>query len=101
MSNLENAANEEHVKEKSKKERSEFDRDNADLIFLLNHIQFKRFIWKFLEFTNVNGDPFNPNSAIMARNVGTGNAGRYVMAKINDANPKALITMKEEVTKNV
>lgn len=96
MDNLKNAADEETVSKSAEKEKNNVRREIDDLRFLLKHQQFKRFIWSVLSYTGVYESPFNLNAALTNLNIGRGEVGRFLMAKINDADARALVTMKEE-----
>jgi hypothetical protein len=100
MNSVKNAADEDEVREMERDEKKHARNELEDLRALLKLPQFKRFIWNVLVYCAPLEDPLNTNTVLMASNIGRGNVGRMIIAKISDADPSAFFKLKEEA-KNV
>lgn len=96
MDHITNVADENQVKKAAVREKSKADIENADMKFLLNTVQFRRFAWKFLAHCKVFETPIDWNGSRQYYNIGIQDAGRKFLAEITDADSKALVKMMEE-----
>jgi hypothetical protein len=100
MDNVKNAADEDAVKKMASDEKKHARNELEDFRYLLKLPQFKRVIWNLLEYCAPFESPLHTNAIMMANNIGRGDVGRNLIAKISDADPAALFKLKEEA-KNV
>jgi hypothetical protein len=90
-----NAADEENVKTRKRKEESVRDRELHDLRTLMGTVEGRRFIWRLLDRAGVFRTSFTGNSTTFF-NEGMRNIGLIVLADITEAcSDNYLLMMKE------
>lgn len=92
---VQNAADAKQVKEARDQERYTKKEERDDLLFLLNSMSGRRYLWKLLEHCRVFASVFEPNSKI-AYNSGMQDVGHYILAEIIEARPEAYLLMMKE-----
>lgn len=95
-----NAGDPKQVKDAKKAERFRTIQEEDDIRFLLTLPQFRRYIWKKLEYANVFASIW-VGSAEIHRLAGRQEFGQIILAEICDANPDAFVQMMKENKWNV
>lgn len=70
-----------------------------DLRFVLMDVRGRRVFWQFLAFCGVFETPFGYDDRTTSRNIGRGDAGRWLIAQIGQARPTAIAEMMQEAHK--
>lgn len=91
---VKNAADEEQVKKAARKEKSEEDRFQNAMLDMLDSKPGRLVLWKILEHCRVFGSVFQEGR--VEYNAGKQDVGHFLMGKITEARPEALIEMMRE-----
>ena len=94
-----NAADEEGVKSRKRKDESARDRELHDLRTLMQSIEGRRFIWRLLDRAGVFRTSFTGNSTTFF-NEGQRNMGLIVLADVHEACADKYILMMTEAKKD-
>lgn len=90
-----NAADEENVRTRKRKDESIRDRELADLKMVMDSLEGRRFVWRLLDKAGVFRTSFTGNSATFF-NEGMRNIGLIVMADLNESCPDKYLQMMTE-----
>lgn len=90
-----NAGDEEQVKERGKKQKTERDRELDDLRAILDTKHGRRFIWRLLGATELFSVSKVMNASIYALE-GKREVGKMVYGDLMEANPEAYLLMMKE-----
>lgn len=89
---MKNVADKNQVDRAKQKEKFNREDELKDLQFILNSIEGKRFVWRYLEKCGVFQSSFTGNSETYFRE-GERNIGLQLLADITEANVESLIEM--------
>lgn len=92
---VKNAADPKQVKEAKKSEKFKRRDELDDIRFLLQFKQFRRFIWRVLQFCNVFSSIWRPSAEIHHLS-GKQDTGHFVMGEVTEASPDAFLMMMKE-----
>jgi hypothetical protein len=98
---VKNAADREQVKEAGSKKQLQKKQKQADLKFVLETAQGKRFLWGLLKKCGIFETSYDSNPHTVYFKEGRRNLGLELIAEINDASPEALEAMMTESKKFV
>jgi len=90
-----NAADPAQVKEAERKERFGRERELEDVRFILQTLQGRRLIWRYLALCGVFRTSFTGNSHTFF-NEGERNIGLKLLADVNEADPESYLKMMKE-----
>lgn len=94
-----NAADEENVRTRKRKDESIRDRELADLKMVMDSLEGRRFVWRLLDKAGVFRTSFTGNSATFF-NEGMRNMGLVVLADVHEACAEQYIQMMTEAKKD-
>jgi hypothetical protein len=97
---MRNASDPEKVKESKEKSQRRRDREIDDMKFILNTVQGRRILHKYLSQSGVWQSSFTGNSETFFRE-GERNMGLKMLADINDADPEFLMIMTKEAKQDL
>jgi hypothetical protein len=92
---VKNAADKKQVRKAAQKEQSRRDKELNDLRFILNDVQGRRFLWRYLGECGVFRSSFTGSSETFFRE-GERNVGLKLINDIHEASPEAYILMIKE-----
>lgn len=92
---VQNAANPEEIKKRSKQDKLNDTQEKLDLEWILSTPQGRRFIWKFLTTAGIFQSSFTGNSTTFF-NEGKRDIGLKLLAEVTEANPDAYTLMMKE-----
>jgi len=92
---MKNVADREQVKEAGKREKWKYRQDKDDLLHLLQQKQFRRYVWRWLEYTKVFSSIWRC-SAEIHRLAGRQEMGQDMMVEVTQADPDAFLKMMKE-----
>lgn len=90
-----NAADEDQVKGRKRKDRRIRERELADIKAIMSAVEGRRYMWKLLDRAGIYRSSFTGNSTTFF-NEGQRNLGLSVLADINESCPELYLTMLEE-----
>ena len=90
-----NAADEDQVKDAGNKAKRGREREIDDVRYVLNSVQGRRFMWRYLSLCNLWETSFTGNSTTFFKE-GERNIGLRLMSDINDSSPEAYLAMVKE-----
>ena len=90
-----NAADEEQVKTRKRKDERVRDRELADLRVVMSTVEGRRFVWRLLEKAGVFRTSFTGNSETFFRE-GMRNIGLMVISDVHESLPDAYVQMMRE-----
>jgi hypothetical protein len=93
-----NAADEDQVKTRKRKDERERDRELADMRQVMSSVEGRRFVWRLLERAGVFRTSFTGNSTTFF-NEGMRNMGLMVLGDVHEAAADAYIVMMNESKK--
>lgn len=96
MNTAPNSANRNQVRKNRKDDDLRRLQELADLRFLLRSQQGRRTFSRLIDYFRPLQNVWNPAAATMGLNAAFHDAGLYLMAEINEADPDALILMQNE-----
>ena len=83
---VKNAASEKQVKRASEKEKFRRENELKDLVFVLSHIEGRRFVYRLVnELCHYDADDFNNSGSITFRSLGERNIGRLIKSDCCEA----------------
>lgn len=94
-----NAADEENVRTRKRKDESIRDRELADLKLVMDSLEGRRFVWRLLDKAGVFRTSFTGNSTTFF-NEGMRNMGLVVLADVHEACAEQYIQMMTEAKKD-
>lgn len=94
-----NAADEENVRTRKRKDESIRDRELADLKMVMDSLEGRRFVWRLLDKAGVFRTSFTGNSTTFF-NEGMRNMGLVVLADVHEACAEQYIQMMTEAKKD-
>lgn len=97
-----NASNEQHVKDAEKKEKQVRDRDKRELAHLMQNVQFRRFLWRYMGACGLYRSSAEPSGSMTYFNEGKRIIGLTMQKEAIEANQSAYLQMikEEEEAKN-
>ena len=98
MSEIENAADPTQVKDRQSKEKHKNEQQQADLKWLLEQPQFRRFIWRLVceECQAVGKSAFSTNGSVQSYNLGMQAIGCSIWSQIESVDASAIPKMMLE-----
>ncbi len=90
-----NAADEEQVKRRKRKDESQRERELADMRWVMSSVEGRRFVWRLLEKAGVFRTSFTGNSTTFF-NEGMRNMGLMVLGDVHEAAADEYIVMMNE-----
>lgn len=78
------------------KEREAFKRAQEldDLKKILEDVRVRAFLWRFMSWSSMFTEQFNPNFGVTGHNLGRAAAGKWMWTEIGEANFEALLDMQ-------
>lgn len=91
-----NASDHRQLKKARKTEKNQRDDELNDLRVLIGTPEGRRFLWRVLNRCHIFESAFNDNAVTMAFLVGEDNVGKFLLAEIIEADPRALMLLMSE-----
>lgn len=98
---VKNAADEEQVKESTRKVRYKRTDERADIEFVMGSVHGRRFMWRVLAHCGAYRSVFAVDPHVTAFNSGKQDVGHFLMAELNDVCPKEFSVMTKEATEGL
>lgn len=91
-----NAADPKQVRNATRKEKDLRTRELDDMRAVLRTVEGRRFIWRLMGWSGFLQNPSHQRGDMTHQNIGRGDAGRFLLSEILEADENAYMTMQTE-----
>lgn len=91
-----NAADPKQVRNASRKEKDIRTREMDDMRHVLSSPEGRRFVWRLMGWSGFLQNPSHQRGDMTHQNIGRGDAGRFLLSEMLEADENAYLTMQQE-----